>query len=46
MSFERFDGIGGTTRIITARRGKQMTERHLIPPYQQDEDQFHELSPA
>ena len=30
MTLERFDGVGGATRIITARRGKQGAEHYLV----------------
>ena len=44
VTFERFDGVGGAARIITARRGKQGTERHLIGTYEQNEKTSHQVS--
>ena len=37
MTLERFDGVGRATRIITARRGKQGTERYLVRAHDQNE---------
>jgi hypothetical protein len=44
MTFERFDGISGAARIITARRRQQGTQRDLIRPHQQNEKRPHQLS--
>ena len=44
MALERFDGVSGAARIITARRRKQGTERDLIGPYQQNEKRSHQVS--
>jgi hypothetical protein len=44
MALERFDGIRGTTGIITARRRKQMTERHLVAPHTENEECPHQVS--
>jgi hypothetical protein len=46
MALERLDGIGRATRIIAACRRKQMTKRHLISPYEQNEDQLHGRLPG
>lgn len=42
MFLERFDGVRGTTRIITARGGKQRRQRDLIPTHEQHEDGTHQ----
>ncbi len=44
MALERFDGISGAARIITARRREQGAERHLVGAYQQNEKRPHQLS--
>ena len=44
MTLERFDGVGRATRIITARRGKQGTERDLVRAHHQDEQRSHQES--
>ena len=46
MTLERFDRIGRAARIITARRGKQGTERHLIRTHEQNEKRSHQVSLA
>ena len=37
MAFEGFDGVGGTTRIIAARRRQQGRECDLIRPHEQNQ---------
>ena len=44
MTLERFDGVGRAAGIITARRGKQGTERHLVRAYEQNEKRSHQVS--
>jgi len=44
MAFQRFDGIGGAARIITACRGQQVPERHLVCTHTQDENGSHQVS--
>ena len=44
MTLERFDGVGRATRIITARCGKQGTERYLVCTYNQNEKRSHQVS--
>ena len=44
MTLERFDGVGRATRIITARRGKQGTERYLVRAHDQNEQCSHQES--
>ena len=44
VTLERFDGVSGAARIITARRREQGAERNLIGAYQQNENRSHQLS--
>ena len=44
VALERFDGIDGAARIITACRRKQVTQCHLIPPYEQYQERPHHVS--
>jgi hypothetical protein len=44
MTLERFNGVGGATRIITAGRRKQGTERHLVCTHKQNEKRSHQVS--
>ena len=46
MTLERFDGVSGAARIITARGRQQGTECHLVCAYQQNESGPHQVSPA
>ena len=41
VALERFNGVRGTARIITARGGKQMAKTHLVAAHDQNEDGSH-----
>ena len=44
MALECFDGVGRATRIITARRRKQGTERYLVRTHEYNEKRSHQVS--
>jgi hypothetical protein len=44
MALERFDGVGGATRIITARCRKQGAECDLVRTHEYNEKRSHQVS--